>query len=870
MSRTNPWFKKSYLPAAARISVFAISVLFLIAFACQVHARQQAFDPAQTAEAGSGLYRSLEQSFDLAVETETGKLEEVSDRLKAVKAEQEEFESRISRLRLMTATHSNLLLLPEAGIHALERARIRQTVAAGYIQEQTGKTEKKINTLKTELEETSEQMAFYERQAKELQFRPPHVEVDRTLAKNLDALISILKTRQKKLEQILEIYTGRVERFKRLLPELESLSAKIDKQIEERKISRILAHTPTPVMRLLEGDLKKDLFAAIQRGRKWLFHTAWKLPDFLNLKEYLTFLSIFLCFLAVLEAVLYMAGRYLRRLMQQCLEADRFWQHLFVRLIQKSLLLAGAIAYIYFYPVKPVYRMAPVFVLLPLVIRIMVLVMVVQWGRVFFKAVAARTGDVLFRRLYGPIKLLLYGVMVYGAGYYFITRVVCYNCITLVAWRLLFEFLLLAWAIRFFVLFARKCPDSCFAERPWFKWFEPAFILFGFGLVLPGIAAELSGFGGLAVYWYNGLAKSAAVVFWTAILLRLLSESDVHAHIERSEDVDEDDLAGRQPYPVRWLLVRLFRLAGVACAVFMLVLAWGAPKTFLAEILDAVNYKITLGDFQLSLIGFVYALIVLLVIHTLAVITKEALRRWILKNVELEDGFKDSIVRITGYVLWAVGILVALRVVGVSATALTVVFGALGIGLGFGLQNIFNNFLSGIILLFERPIQVGDVIETGGILGTVREINVRSTQVRTFDNMDLIVPNSDFISQRLTNWSFRDARIRRTVEVGVAYGSDIELVRQILTDVAYRHPRILRRPHPEVLFSDFGESALIFRLRFWVYIDWFLTVETDVRFDIDKKFRENNITIPFPQRDLHFKSDNRALLPGTGAQEQET
>ncbi|MFP4453944.1 MAG: mechanosensitive ion channel family protein, partial [Desulfobacterales bacterium] len=193
-----------------------------------------------------------------------------------------------------------------------------------------------------------------------------------------------------------------------------------------------------------------------------------------------------------------------------------------------------------------------------------------------------------------------------------------------------------------------------------------------------------------------------------------------------------------------------------------------------------------------------------------------------------------------------------------------------GIGIGFGLQNIFNNFLSGIILLFERPIQVGDVIEIGGIWGTVREINVRSTQVRTFDNADLIIPNSDFISQSLTNWSFRDARIRRTVEVGVAYGSDTELVRSILIEVAYQHPRILRRPHPEVLFSDFGESALIFKLRFWAHIDWFLIVETDVRFDIDRRFRENNIVIPFPQRDLHFKSDNPTPVPDTGAQEQET
>ncbi|MBS0013908.1 MAG: mechanosensitive ion channel, partial [Desulfobacterales bacterium] len=177
-------------------------------------------------------------------------------------------------------------------------------------------------------------------------------------------------------------------------------------------------------------------------------------------------------------------------------------------------------------------------------------------------------------------------------------------------------------------------------------------------------------------------------------------------------------------------------------------------------------------------------------------------------------------------------------------------------------------FLSGIILLFERPIQVGDVVEIGDIWGTVREINVRSTQVRTFDNAELIIPNSDFISQLVTNWSFRDARVRRTVEVRVAYGSDVGLVRELLMDVAYQHPRILRRPHPEVLFSDFGDSALIFKLRFWVHIDWFLVVETDVRCDIDKQFRENGIIIPFPQRDVYLKTGKLEPPAPAGAQEQ--
>ena len=181
-------------------------------------------------------------------------------------------------------------------------------------------------------------------------------------------------------------------------------------------------------------------------------------------------------------------------------------------------------------------------------------------------------------------------------------------------------------------------------------------------------------------------------------------------------------------------------------------------------------------------------------------------------------------------------------------------FGALGIGLGFGLQNIFNNFVSGLILLFERPIQVGDVVEVNGIWGKVNKINVRSTLVQTYDNASLIIPNSEFISNQLKNWSFKDSRIRRKITVGVAYGSDLNLVRQTLMEVAENHPKVLAEPQPDILFEDFGDSALVFKLRIWTLVDYALSTDTEIRFEIDRLFRKRNIQIPFPQQDIHFQS----------------
>ncbi|WDP93204.1 MAG: mechanosensitive ion channel [Desulfobacter sp.] len=217
-------------------------------------------------------------------------------------------------------------------------------------------------------------------------------------------------------------------------------------------------------------------------------------------------------------------------------------------------------------------------------------------------------------------------------------------------------------------------------------------------------------------------------------------------------------------------------------------------------------------------------------------------------------GLQDSITTITVYVIWMFGILISMHVFGLNTASLAVAFGALGIGLGFGLQNIFNNFISGIILLFERPIQVGDDVEVNGIWAQVKKINVRSTVVQTYDNASLIIPNADFISNQVTNWSFKDKRIRRNIDVGVAYGSDVELVRETLLEIARNTPRVLGYPVPDVLFRDFGDSALIFRLRIWTDIDNMLRVETNIRFRIDKLFRERKIEISFPQRDIHIRS----------------
>jgi small-conductance mechanosensitive channel len=341
------------------------------------------------------------------------------------------------------------------------------------------------------------------------------------------------------------------------------------------------------------------------------------------------------------------------------------------------------------------------------------------------------------------------------------------------------------------------------------------------------------------------------VFIWAGLFFFSLREWKVT--LSGTSYVEGVDVA-RKVSPLKWLLLRLSWLVWGSIVILSLVFSWGGSQAILVGLLGFLTQPIQVGNINLKLVGFVYATIMLLCTHTAARLLRRILRDRILSGSGMELGLQESVTTIIIYLFWGLGILLTLNVLGLSATSIAVAFGALSIGLGFGLQNIFNNFVSGLILLFERPIQVGDVVQVDTIWGIVTKINVRSTVVQTFDNASLIIPNSDMISKQVTNWSFKDQRIRRNIIVGVAYGSNIDLVRDTLLEIAKGHPKILKRPKADVLFQDFGDSALLFRLRLWTTIEHFVDVETDVRFAIDRLFRERKIEIAFPQRDIHIRS----------------
>ncbi len=252
---------------------------------------------------------------------------------------------------------------------------------------------------------------------------------------------------------------------------------------------------------------------------------------------------------------------------------------------------------------------------------------------------------------------------------------------------------------------------------------------------------------------------------------------------------------------------------------------------------------------------------------------REVLPNWV-GRTRLDHGGREAVVTLTGYVGMIVAALVGLSLAGFSLQNLAIIAGALSVGIGFGLQNIVNNFVSGIILLFERPIRTGDWIVAGDVQGFVRRISIRSTLIETFDRADVIVPNSALISNNVTNWMLRDPWGRVTVPVGVAYGSDVDKVTEVLMSVAAEHPLVMLDGKmvspPQVLFMGFGDSSLNFELRCFIReIDKRLVTLSDLNYAIEKKLREAGIEIPFPQRDIHVRSIEPAVgwqaeRPGRG------
>ena len=280
-------------------------------------------------------------------------------------------------------------------------------------------------------------------------------------------------------------------------------------------------------------------------------------------------------------------------------------------------------------------------------------------------------------------------------------------------------------------------------------------------------------------------------------------------------------------------------------------------KGWLAQARDALDVTIVeFGKTSITLWSVVYFVVLLALLFWATKVLQGLITRRLLVRTGMDYGARHAVGAIVRYVLLLVGFLVIVQTAGIDLTTFNVLAGAIGIGVGFGLQNVVSNFFSGLIIMFERPIKVGDRIEVDDVEGDVIEIGARATTVLTNDNIAIIVPNSKFITENVVNWEYNDKQVRFKIDVSVAYGSDVRKVEKLLLEVARENADVLDDPAPVVRLMEFGDSGLKMELRVWssslVHRKGRLT--SALNFAIYEKFTEHDIVIPFPQRDLHLKS----------------
>lgn len=378
--------------------------------------------------------------------------------------------------------------------------------------------------------------------------------------------------------------------------------------------------------------------------------------------------------------------------------------------------------------------------------------------------------------------------------------------------------------------------------------FRAAALLFAFIAI-----ADIWGAGTLPLYLLGSFVRTVTMTMVFVLFLHI-----IHGGIEsalrkvsyrRSSSVEGIDSES--------VIRRTMNFVDFAACVLLLVpgilVIWGLYQNLGEATGGLLSLGFTMGSKRVSVGLILIAAAILYGTPLVSLIVQKTLMEGAFRRSGTEAGIRHSMTRLLHYFIAFFGFLIVVSILGVDITKITIILGALGVGIGFGLQGIVNNFVSGLILLFERPVRIGDFIEIDGKWSQIRRIGIRSTMVRTLDQADVIIPNADLIANQVTNWTLTDRQVRLIIPLGVRYGSDVKLVMEKLKVCAQANERISDSPSPRVLFLNFGDSALEFELHAWVRdADDRLVARSELHEEIDRVFREAGIVIAYPQLDLHL------------------
>jgi small-conductance mechanosensitive channel len=834
-----------------RVLAAALCLFFLAAPAASSKEQVPA-DSKKLAETALDPKASLSE----ALESAKTRRDRLKTEMEEVRREGRALAGELAAYRIQLSTYGNLAVLPAVDPEIMTKALVEQRRSEAAVRDALDRLAPRRQALAELLAQIAQQRSLNQTQLDELNKMATPPAGEAKWLEQLAAVIQVQKEILALIEKIDALHATRQDELQSMAKDLAQLSETLVAAREKARHTEVFTRGQNPLSKLDRAGLA----AEAQRLRH--FSQALSDPDFWRTQtgslsiakpgSILTGIVLSLGLLLVLVRI----RAALRRLVQRTDGARWPWRSALLAMLQRTVVPLGLLIFL---TLTIAAGLKPDASALPgALISFFWVWLPGDWVRRFFTLPIPVLASPKCRHLAGAARWLVRLSRIYAAAHIFLIWTLGSAGMLEALARLALE---VALAIAT-VVFWRRWPAAPAQNGPTAPraWIFQAVVIASYTVVLAAPALDLAGYGALALYWYGGWGLTLVAFLWSALMGESLRE------IERPkpQDVQADKAPETRP-PLNWALLRLAWLVWGLAFLAALALAWGGWQSLGSGLGRVLNHPFEIGDMTFRLSGALIGVLLLFFTHLAVRLWRQMLPERVLARSGLTHGARESISAISGYLIWAVGILLALYAFGISTTSLTVVFGALGIGLGFGLQNIFNNFISGLILLFERPIQVGDDIEINGIWAKVLHINVRATVVKTYDNAALIIPNSEFISNQVTNWSHTDPYLRRNINVGVAYGSDLEKVRQTLLEAAANTAEVLTQPAPDVLFTDFGASSLDFRLRVWTTVEKMLRTDTHVRFEIDRLFRLRGIEIAFPQQDLHVRSLPNAASLGAAS-----
>ena len=793
----------------------------------------------------------LSESIEITIKEEKKQLTELKEKLDKILKDHILEEQLFNAYKIKLSSNINLLTLEKTKIKELEQINLESGLIIDDIDDRINTINSQLSSNSQLYSETSGRHAANTKQLPEIKTKQKNygMTIPEILVENLETCTLLLEEKLEILKKISSIYKEQLKKYSKVKESFVDFKNKCSIHIDEKQTQALFErksnfHELLGLKILLSESL--ILFAKFKmffKGNFWveLFNKLWT--------TYGIFMFTSLAVVLFILAIFYKSKHLMLKIVSKFSDSRNYFiSHFTLCLFERSVILSGVTL---FFLVLSNLKFSQIFIVV-LISDILILFLFSQWIMDAIQIWQEKCNkekevvipEIIIKNI--PLFVFLFRFSIF---FYMIINKGLEGSTgqLLLLSRILFEASLFVFFVFFWKAFFRENENILSKNRMHLMLFKVSAISTN-SIVCISLLMELSGFAQLAVYWQISWARTIIVFLWSGLFFLMIKEWNSYS-LTKDNNIEDQKYYTKKT--IKWTLIRISFLFCSGAFIIVCLFAWGVNLKTIINLIKILNHPIPIGGMKICLPGFIYSFLILVLTHMSVKIWQNTILKKMLADSGMATGIKDTVSTITSYSFWVFGIILALNAVGISTTSLTVAFGALGIGLGFGLQNIFNNFISGMILLFERPIQVGDWVEINGIWGIVKKINVRSTIVQSVDNASLIIPNSDFISNQVINWSYKDLKIRAVINIGVAYSSDLEKVKEILLGIAKENQNVYKSPKVDVIFDDFGDNAILLKLRFWVHVEKRVSTKSKICFEIERLFRENNISIPFPQRDVY-------------------